>query len=127
MREPARYFANNTANAIGLFDLCARHGVGSVVFSSTAAVYGQPGVALIGESQPAAPINPYGASKMMSERVLMDVAAATGLRYGILRYFNVAARTRVPGSARPRRTTRIWSRSPARPRLACGRPCSSTA
>ena len=88
--EPARYYANNTANAIGLFDLCARHGVGNVVFSSTAAVYGQPGIPLIGESQPLAPINPYGASKMMTERVLVDIAAATGLRYAILRYFNVA-------------------------------------
>ncbi len=103
VREPARYFANNTANAIGLFDLCARHAVGSVVFSSTAAVYGQPGIALIDESQPAAPINPYGASKMMSERVLVDVAAASRLRYGILRYFNVAgadARARI-GEATP--------------------------
>ena len=90
VREPARYYANNTANAIGLFDLCARHGVGSVVFSSTAAVYGQPDLALIDETQPLAPINPYGASKMMSERVLADICAATGLRYAILRYFNVA-------------------------------------
>ena len=61
-----------------------------VVFSSTAAVYGQPDLPLIDESQPLAPINPYGASKMMSERVLVDIAAATGLRYAILRYFNVA-------------------------------------
>lgn len=90
VREPARYYANNTANAIGLFGLCAQHGVGKVVFSSTAAVYGQPGIALIGEGQPLAPINPYGASKMMAERVLTDVTAASGLRYAILRYFNVA-------------------------------------
>ena len=90
VREPARYYANNTANAIGLFDLCARHGVGAVVFSSTAAVYGEPDQPLIDESQPLLPINPYGASKMMSERVLADIAAATGLRYAILRYFNVA-------------------------------------
>ena len=90
VREPARYYANNTAGAIQLFDLCARHSVGRVVFSSTAAVYGEPDQSLIGESQPLAPINPYGASKMMAERILADIAAASGLRYAILRYFNVA-------------------------------------
>ena len=78
VREPARYYANNTANAIGLFDLCATARGAAVVFSSTAAVYGQPDVALIDETQPLAPINPYGASKMMGERVLADIAAATG-------------------------------------------------
>ena len=82
--------ANNTANAVGLFDGCARHGVRHVVFSSTAAVYGEPDLPLIDETTPLAPINPYGASKMMAERVLADVAAAHGLRYAILRYFNVA-------------------------------------
>jgi UDP-glucose 4-epimerase len=87
--EPARYYANNTGNAIGLFDLCARAGV-PVLLSSTAAVYGAPEVALIDESLPVAPINPYGASKAMAERVLVDIAAATGLPYAILRYFNVA-------------------------------------
>ena len=90
MREPARYYENNTANAIQLFDLCARAGVPAVVFSSTAAVYGQPDLPLLDESLPLAPINPYGASKLMSERVLADIAAASGLRYAILRYFNVA-------------------------------------
>jgi UDP-glucose 4-epimerase len=90
VREPARYYANNTGGAIQLFDLCARAGVPAVVFSSTAAVYGQPGVELLDEGLPLAPINPYGASKMMAERVLQDVAAASGLRYAILRYFNVA-------------------------------------
>jgi UDP-glucose 4-epimerase len=90
VKEPARYYANNTANAIQLFGLCVEAGVPAVVFSSTAAVYGQPDCALLDESLPLAPINPYGASKAMSERVLTDVAAATGLRYAILRYFNVA-------------------------------------
>ena len=62
----------------------------AVVFSSTAAVYGEPGTGLLDERLPTAPINPYGASKAMSERVLADIAAATGMRYAILRYFNVA-------------------------------------
>lgn len=90
VRAPVKYYANNTANAIQLFDLCVQYGIRDIVFSSTAAVYGQPEVPLIDESLPPAPINPYGASKMMAERVLVDLCAATGQRYAILRYFNVA-------------------------------------
>jgi UDP-glucose 4-epimerase len=90
VREPARYYRNNVVNALNLFELAARHGVARIVFSSTAAVYGEPGVALIDETLPLAPINPYGASKMMAERILADVTSAAGLRYVVLRYFNVA-------------------------------------
>ncbi|MFO1067430.1 MAG: UDP-glucose 4-epimerase GalE [Geminicoccaceae bacterium] len=90
VRDPAKYYLNNTANAVRLFDCATRAGVRLLVFSSTAAVYGEPGVALIDEQVPLDPINPYGASKMMSERALADIAAATGARYAILRYFNVA-------------------------------------
>lgn len=90
VRDPIKYYANNTGNGIALFDLCARHGVRAVVLSSTAAVYGQPGVELLDESLPPAPINPYGASKMMAERVLTDLCAASGMRHATLRYFNVA-------------------------------------
>ncbi len=90
VRDPAKYYWNNTAGAVALFDGCARHGVRHVVFSSTAAVYGEPDLPLISETTPLAPINPYGASKMMAERVLADVAAAHGLTHATLRYFNVA-------------------------------------
>ena len=90
VRDPAKYYRNNTVNALGLFELAARHGVASLVFSSTAAVYGEPQTACVDETAPLAPINPYGASKMMAERMLQDIAAAAGLRYAILRYFNVA-------------------------------------
>ena len=90
VREPAKYYRNNVSNALNLFELAAASGIGQVVFSSTAAVYGEPAVGLIDESTPLAPINPYGASKMMAERVLADIAAAAGQRYVILRYFNVA-------------------------------------
>ena len=90
VREPARYYRNNVVNALNLFELAARHGVSRIVLSSSAAVYGEPGVALIDETLPLAPINPYGASKMMAERILADVASAACLRYVILRYFNVA-------------------------------------
>jgi UDP-glucose 4-epimerase len=88
--EPAKYYRNNVVNALGLFELAVRHGVTNIVFSSTSAVYGEPGVMPIEETAPLAPINPYGASKMMAERMLQDIAAARGLRYVILRYFNVA-------------------------------------
>jgi UDP-glucose 4-epimerase len=90
LADPAKYYANNAANALQLFELCARHGVPRVVFSSTAAVYGTPAEVPIKETAPLAPINPYGASKMMAERMLADIARASGLRHAILRYFNVA-------------------------------------
>ena len=90
VENPAKYYFNNTSNAARMFDLCAQYGIRSVVFSSTAAVYGEPDTDLIDENTPLAPINPYGASKMMAERVLRDISAATGITYGILRYFNVA-------------------------------------
>ena len=94
MREPARYYLNNAANAFRLFDLCARHGIRHLVHSSTAAVYGQPEMELIPETAPLEPINPYGASKLMAERALRDIAVARDLRYAILRYFNVAGADR---------------------------------
>ena len=90
VRQPARYYQNNTVLAHRLFDLAARAGVPAVVLSSSAAVYGQPEVDPIDEDQPLAPINPYGASKAMAERMLADIGAATGLRHVALRYFNVA-------------------------------------
>ena len=90
VRQPAKYYLNNTGNALGLFEACARRGIRSLVFSSTAAVYGEPAAPVIVEDTPLAPINPYGASKMMAERALADIAAASGQRYAILRYFNVA-------------------------------------
>lgn len=90
VKNPGKYYFNNTSNAVRLFDLCAQYGIRQVVFSSTAAVYGQPDIEVIGEDQPLAPINPYGASKMMAERALQDIAAAANMNFAILRYFNVA-------------------------------------
>lgn len=88
--DPLKYYRNNTANTLSLLDSCHRHAVGTFVFSSTAAVYGTPAQSPVTELTPLQPINPYGASKMMSERMVMDLAQAGGLRYVILRYFNVA-------------------------------------
>ena len=88
--NPGKYYRNNVANALNLFEMARDHDVRHVIFSSTAAVYGEPDRAVLDESLPAAPINPYGASKMMSERLLTDIAAASGMTFAILRYFNVA-------------------------------------
>jgi len=88
--DPLKYYANNSANTLHLLGACVRHGVNRFIFSSTAAVYGITDKALASEDDPLAPINPYGASKMMSERMIADAAAAHPLKYVILRYFNVA-------------------------------------
>jgi UDP-glucose 4-epimerase len=88
--DPLKYYANNTANTLQLLGACVRHGIGRFIFSSTAAVYGMADKVLVSEDEPLAPINPYGASKMMSERMIADAAAAHPLKYVILRYFNVA-------------------------------------
>lgn len=90
VRNPAKYYRNNVANALNLFEAASRHEVPHLIFSSTAAVYGEPEVDLLDETLPSAPINPYGASKMMAERLLTDIAAASNMTFAILRYFNVA-------------------------------------
>ncbi|MCK2147850.1 UDP-glucose 4-epimerase GalE [Marinobacter alexandrii] len=88
--NPLKYYSNNTRNTLNLLKAVERHDVPYMVFSSTAAVYGMPEQTVLTEDLPLAPINPYGASKMMSERMIMDLAAASSLNYVILRYFNVA-------------------------------------
>ncbi|MEM9442022.1 MAG: UDP-glucose 4-epimerase GalE [Pseudomonadota bacterium] len=90
VRKPAKYYRNNVANALNLFELVSDHDVAHLIFSSTAAVYGQPDVSLLNETLPSAPINPYGASKTMAERLLTDIAATSSMTFAILRYFNVA-------------------------------------
>ena len=88
--DPLKYYGNNTVATHALLDECRRAGVRHFVFSSTAAVYGEPEDALITEDSVTRPINPYGTSKLMSELMLRDLAAASDLRYTALRYFNVA-------------------------------------
>ena len=88
--EPLKYYRNNTANTRTLLEACVAAGVRHFVFSSTAAVYGIPAGGVASEDSATVPINPYGWSKLMSERMLADVAAAAPLRYVALRYFNVA-------------------------------------
>jgi UDP-glucose 4-epimerase len=88
--QPLPYYANNTCNTLGLLQACAAHGVARLVFSSSASVYGEPQRGLVSEEDPLAPISPYGATKAMSERMILDLAAASPLRAVLLRYFNVA-------------------------------------
>lgn len=88
--NPLKYYANNTRNTLNLLKAVEKYQTPYMVFSSTAAVYGMPEQTVLTEDLPLAPINPYGASKMMSERMIMDLAAASPLNYVILRYFNVA-------------------------------------
>ncbi|MGB5102219.1 MAG: UDP-glucose 4-epimerase GalE [Steroidobacteraceae bacterium] len=88
--NPLKYYGNNTCCTRNLLECCDRAGVKHLVFSSTAAVYGMPAEGVAREDSPTAPINPYGLSKLMSEWMLRDLAAASALRYVALRYFNVA-------------------------------------
>lgn len=90
VREPYAYYENNVVGSLGLLAAMRRAGVDKLVFSSTAAVFGKPQAELIDEDHPTAPINPYGASKLMVERMLTDAASAYGLRSVALRYFNAA-------------------------------------
>lgn len=88
--DPARYYHNNVAGTLVLLEAMRACGVMRIVFSSTCATYGVPATALIDESCPQQPINPYGASKLMVERMLADFQIAYGLQWVALRYFNAA-------------------------------------
>ncbi len=88
--RPLDYYSNNTRNTLNLLQCCSLAAINKIIFSSTAAVYGEPEKIPVTESTPTQPINPYGRSKLMSEWLIQDYAAASNLEYVILRYFNVA-------------------------------------
>jgi UDP-glucose 4-epimerase len=88
--NPLKYYGNNTATSRNLIEAAALGGVKSFIFSSTAAVYGMTGLDPVVETTPLNPMSPYGRSKLMTEMMLADVAAAHPITYGVLRYFNVA-------------------------------------
>ncbi|WP_166041563.1 UDP-glucose 4-epimerase GalE [Sphingosinicella sp. YJ22] len=90
VENPLKYYANNTANSRALIDSAVRSGVRHFIFSSTAATYGIPDQVPVTEDARQEPINPYGWSKLMTERMLKDVAFAHPLNFCALRYFNVA-------------------------------------
>lgn len=87
---PLSYYLSNTCKTRTLLQACVDHGIAQFVFSSTAAVYGQPDSIPVDESAPTRPASPYGTSKLMAEWILRDAACAYGLRFVVLRYFNVA-------------------------------------
>ncbi len=123
VREPIKYYRNNTINAVNLLEACGHAGVNRFIFSSTAAVYGIPADGTVREDTPFAPINPYGQSKAMVEQILRDTAEQTNLRYVSLRYFNVAGADRRARIGQARRnathliTVALRTAYGARPRM----------
>ncbi|HKO13651.1 MAG TPA: UDP-glucose 4-epimerase GalE [Acidobacteriaceae bacterium] len=90
VENPLKYYGNNTVATHALLSAAVEAGLKHILFSSTAAVYGAPEKVPVAEDDPKEPINPYGASKLMTERMLADASAAHPFNYGALRYFNVA-------------------------------------
>jgi UDP-glucose 4-epimerase len=88
--DPLGYYKNNTVNACALIDCAVRNHIPNFIFSSSAAVYGEPRSPILSEDHPTDPINPYGRSKLMVEWMLEDAAKAYPIHYAALRYFNVA-------------------------------------
>jgi UDP-glucose 4-epimerase len=91
VRDPLKYYSNNTENTLRLIKLCLKHNINNFIFSSTACVYGRTGDGFYGEQTPTNPMNPYGKTKLMTEWMLEDTTRAhPHFRFAILRYFNVA-------------------------------------
>jgi len=90
VEQPEMYYRNNVAETIGLLNKVAQSGIEYFIYSSSAAIFGEPTNKALTETHPQQPINPYGKSKLMVESILGDLEAAHGLKSGALRYFNVA-------------------------------------
>jgi UDP-glucose 4-epimerase len=90
VRDPLGYYRNNTMTTRSLLNAAVKAGIGRFIFSSTAAVYGNPDQIPVSEHAPTRPMSPYGSSKLMTEIMLHDVASAHDMKYVVLRYFNVA-------------------------------------
>ena len=88
--HPEKYYYNNVANTLNLLHVMMKYGCNRIIFSSTCATYGEPEKVPITEDMPQNPINPYGATKLMVERIFQDYHKAYGLQYVVLRYFNAA-------------------------------------
>lgn len=102
--DPGRHFSVNHGGGINLLEAMAKSGVGRLVFSSTAAVYGEPEETPIDEDFPTVPVNPYGESKLQFERVLPWYERTWGIRHVSLRYFNAGGATVKNGESRPKET-----------------------
>lgn len=90
VNHPEKYYYNNVANTLNLLHVMMKYGCNKIIFSSTCATYGEPEKVPITEDMPQNPINPYGATKLMVERIFQDYHKAYGLQYVVLRYFNAA-------------------------------------
>ena len=90
VEHPEKYYYNNVANTLNLLHVMMKYGCNRIIFSSTCATYGEPEKVPITEDMPQNPINPYGATKLMVERIFQDYHKAYGLQYVVLRYFNAA-------------------------------------
>ncbi len=90
VENPEKYYYNNVSNTLNLLHVMKEHGCNKIIFSSTCATYGEPERVPITEDMPQNPINPYGATKLMVERIFKDYNIAYGLQYVVLRYFNAA-------------------------------------
>ncbi len=99
VREPSTFYAANVAYGVNLLDAMVRHKVDKLIFSSTAATYGEPETTPIPEDHRKAPINPYGKSKLRFEEILADYRGYTGLKYATVRYFNAAGASPERGEA----------------------------
>ena len=97
VKEPGTYYRANVAAGINLLDAIIRHGVKRFIFSSTAATYGEPRETPISEDHPTKPINPYGSSKLLFERILQEFKGNSGLEYVVMRYFNAAGASEEKG------------------------------
>lgn len=90
VEDPEKYYYNNVGNTLNLLKVMRKHGCNKIIFSSTCATYGEPEKLPLTEDMPQHPINPYGATKLMVERIFKDYHAAYGLEFVVLRYFNAA-------------------------------------
>ena len=90
VEDPEKYYYNNVGNTLNLLKVMRKHGCNKIIFSSTCATYGEPEKLPLTEDMPQHPINPYGATKLMMERIFKDYHAAYGLEFVVLRYFNAA-------------------------------------
>src|SRR5581483_11548880 len=104
VRDPGRFFRANVTGGLNLVDAMIAHGVFRLIFSSTAAVYGEPNAVPIGEDAAERPVNAYGESKLAFERMLAWYRRAHGLRFIALRYFNACGATELFGEHRARET-----------------------
>ena len=104
VREPSAFYAANVACGVNLLDAMIHHDVKKFIFSSTAAIYGEPKIVPILEEHPKHPINPYGKSKLVFEQILSDYAKYTGLQFAALRYFNAAGASAERGEAHRQET-----------------------